>query len=296
VKKILSFVLIMLMAVGAPLQASAASAPIYAKAAIVMDAETGEVLYNKNAGKALYPASLTKIMTCYLALKYGDPNDMVTVDKNAVRLMREASKLGLVAGEQMTMSDMIYAMMLPSANDAAKAIAIHISGSESAFVSLMNREARALGVRNTSFRNAHGLPDKQHVASAYDLALITKAALQYPAFTQYAGASRHTLQATNKSKARTVKHLNAALDKNSKYAYSGAIAGKTGWTRAAGSCLMTVAQKNGRTLICVVLNSQGANGAKYIDTHRLLGYGFTTEAAPKTESLNFDELRSRKSA
>lgn len=285
-KRILSGILIALFVLLAPLQAVAAGSGgsvIYAKAAIVMDANTGEILYAKNANVRMQPASLTKIMTCLLAIKHGQYTEKVRVTGSSVKLMSAATRINLAVGEEIPLSDLLYALMLPSANDAANTIAIHLGGSLSGFAGMMNQEAQALGASNTTFYNAHGLPDDRHLTTAYDLALITKAALEHPEFAKIAGRSQYTIPATNKSGPRAITHLNKMMYKSGKYAYQGAIAGKTGWTVAAGNCLMTTATRNGRTLICVVLNSSGVERAQYVDTIRLLNYGFNTQTvAPST--------------
>ena len=161
---------------------------LYAGAAVLIDADTGQVLYGKNEHSRMEPASLTKIMTCLLAMEHSDPQEPVTATAESLNLPLDASVLGLYEGETMTMEQMLYAMMLPSANDAANAVGVHIAGSLSAFAQMMNEKAQELGLQDSTFYNSNGLPEEGHLSSAYDLAQITRAAMAYPEFLDYAGA------------------------------------------------------------------------------------------------------------
>lgn len=248
---------------------------LYAQAAVLVDALTGQVLYAKNAGKRMEPASLTKIMTCLLAMEQGSPQDTVPVTGEAIQMMEEATSIYLREGEQLSMEQMLYAVMLPSANDAANAVAIHLDGSVFSFVKRMNRRGKELGLEATHFVNASGMPAEGHYSSALDIARITRAALEYPEFLDYAGSARYSVPATGQSPARNMAHLNRLLRPDSEYYDERAIAGKTGWTESAGNCLMTVAEEGGVRLIAVVLHSEGAAGAAYQDTGMLLDYGFS---------------------
>ena len=249
---------------------------LYAEAAVLMDADTGQVLYGKNEDRQMQPASLTKIMTCLLAMELGDPDDLVTVTPEALRLMRGSSTAGLREGETLTLAQMLYALMLPSANDAANAIAIHLAGSTEEFAQLMNRRAEELGLTGSHFSNAHGLPARDHVTTAYDLAAITREALTHSEFLDYAGSPSYFIPAGAQNQAHSFTHLNKLLRPSSGYYDPEAIAGKTGWTMMAGNCLMTVARRDGTTLIAVVLHSDadGVSGASYLDTEALFTYGF----------------------
>ncbi len=249
---------------------------LYAQAAVLMDADTGQVLYGKNENRAMQPASLTKIMTCLLAMERGDTDDLVTMTAEGLRLMKGSSTAGLVEGETLTLEQMLYALMLPSANDAANAIAIHLAGSTEAFAQLMNEKAEQLGLKNTNFENAHGLPQRGHTTTAYDLAQITRAALQYPAFLQYAGSESYQIAQSEHNQAHQFTHTNRILRTDSTFYSEEAIAGKTGWTMMAGNCLMTVEERDGVTLIAVVLksDSDAVANAAYLDTQALFEYGF----------------------
>lgn len=255
------------------LTAEGTAAPeISAGAAVLMDADTGQVLYGKDENARMQPASLTKLMTILLALENGDLTEEITVTAEALRLYMSSTTMHLAEGETLTLEQLLYGLMLPSANDAANAVGIYLDRSTRSFVQHMNAKAAELGLKNTHFSNAHGLPSRSHYASAYDLALITKAALAIPGFTEISGAGSYLIPATNKSATRNLTHLNKMLVSGSAHYDATAIAGKTGWTVPAGNCLMTVAQRNGRTLICIVLNDD----AYYADTAALLDYGFGT--------------------
>lgn len=142
--------------------------------AVLIDADTGQVLYGKNEHSRMEPASLTKIMTCLLAMEHSDPQEPVTATAESLNLPLDASVLGLYEGETMTMEQMLYAMMLPSANDAANAVGVHIAGSLSAFAQMMNEKAQELGLQDSTFYNSNGLPEEGHLSSAYDLVQITR--------------------------------------------------------------------------------------------------------------------------
>ncbi len=260
-----------------PTPAQGAEAPvIHAEAAILMEAETGQILYEKNAHRQMQPASLTKIMTCLLAIEAGNPEQQVTVTPQALDLMEDAAAIGLQEGERLPLRELLYAAMLPSANDAANAVAIHLAGSEAAFARQMNRRAEALGLTDTRFVNASGLPVQGHSTTAYDLAEITREALRYPSFLDYAGRPSYFIRPGPENRGYSFSHLNRLLLPGSGYFDARAIAGKTGWTVPAGHCLMTVAEQDGVRLIAIILRAEGDGtmGGPYPDTKALLDYGF----------------------
>lgn len=248
---------------------------ITAEAGILIDAGTGQVLAEKNSRRRMQPASLTKIMTCLLGMEAGTPDARVAVTAEALDLMANASAIGLLEGESLTMAQMLRAAMLPSANDAAAAVGIHLAGSSEKFAEMMNQKAAELGLTGTHFANAHGLPARDHYSTAYDLAQITRAAIKYPEFFDYAGTRSYTIPASRWSRGYSFSHLNRTLLPDSGYYDSRAIAGKTGWTVAAGNCLMTVAQQNGVRLIAVILKADNSAGSVYQDTRALFDYGFS---------------------
>lgn len=245
---------------------------LYAEAAVLMDADTGQVLYGKAEHQRMYPASLTKIMTCLLAMEHGKYSDIVTIREEATKGLANTTHIALTEGEQLTLEQLIYATMLESANDAASAIGGHLSGSIEMFSDKMNARAAELGAAGSHFVNANGLPDDNHYSTAYDLALITREALKHPEFRKFAGTHQYEIPATNKNGSRTVTHKNYMFVLNK--TYDGAFAGKTGWTQEAGKCLMTVAERDGVTLICVVLKCAGERDAEFKDSTALFDYGF----------------------
>lgn len=244
--------------------AQAAPPQIQAQAAILMDAHSQYIYYEKERDKRMYPASTTKIMTLLVALKHGDLNSVVTVNSEAAA--SKGSCLGLQAGEQLKLQEMLYGMMLVSGNDAAEAVARHVGGTRTRFIQWMNEEAARIGVAKTRFSNPHGLPDpSNHYTTAFDLALITAEALHYPDFRRIVATEERTVASLN-GKLRRVKNSNELLD-----TFSGVNGVKTGYTQAAGYCLVATARRGDTELIAVILNSP----SRYQDAARLLEYGFT---------------------
>lgn len=246
---------------------------LYAQSAILMDADTGQILYGKNERAKMYPASLTKIMTCMLALEMGKAEDAVTVTGESTQSVAGTTHIALRDGEKLTLSQLEYAMMVESANDAANAIAIHLSGSIPMFAQIMTDRARELGAQASHFENPSGLPNSGHYTTAYDLALITRAAMQSEQFVDIVSTQRYEIPPTNMvDETRTVTNKNYMFTLND--TYDGAYGGKTGWTQQAGHCLMTLARRDGMNLICIVLKSDGIVDAEFADSTALLDYGF----------------------
>ena len=256
---------------------------IQGESAILMDYDTKMILYEKNMDKKLYPASTTKIMTAILAIENGNLEDVVTVDQECVSLT-EGSHIALEPGEKLTMEQMLYALLVQSANDSAFAIAKHVSGSIEGFVQLMNSKAKEIGALNTNFVNPNGLHDDEHVTTAHDLALIGQYAMENEVFRKFVNTVTYTIPPTNKkTEARYLKNTNKLLFSNEivnvngnnvQIKYDGAEGVKTGTTSHALNCLVSFAQKDGQRLIAVVLKANGAN--VYGDTHTLFNYGFNT--------------------
>ncbi len=236
------------------LQVSAASC-------VLMEQQSGQVLYQKDADKRRPMASTTKIMTAYVAITHtADLSQMVTVDPRAVGI--EGTSIYLRAQEQITMQDLLYAVLLSSANDAAAAIAYALCESVEAFADLMNDQAREWQLENTHFANPHGLDDPQHYTTAKELAIIARHALNNPTFATIAATKRHTqTQGTN----RTFVNHNRLLR-----TYEGAVGVKTGFTKKSGRCLVSAAQRDGVGMIAVTLNASG----DWQDHKQLLDYGF----------------------
>lgn len=252
-----------------------------AEAHILLDYDSMTVLDGKEIHKPLFPASTTKVMTAILALEHGNLDDIVTVDQEVVDLTY-GSHIALEPGEEMTLRDMLYALLVTSANDSALAIAKHISGSIDEFVQLMNEKAKELGALNTNFVNPHGLHDDNHVTTAYDLALIARYAMENPIFRDYVNTTEHTIEATEvKGEPRYLYTTNRLLrsgqtididGKKVPITYEGAQGVKTGYTEQASNCLISYAEKDGQNLLAVVLKCK--QSSVYVDTHKLLNYGF----------------------
>lgn len=221
---------------------------IAAKSAIVIDAASGKVLYSKAADERRYPASTTKMMTLIVALEQGNLNDMVTTSANAANT--EGSSLWLQPGERLKMLDMLYGMMLISGNDATVAIAEHIAGSVENFARLMTDKAHSIGAVNTNFTNSSGLPDTRHYTTAADLAKIAAYGYKNPLFTKIVGTQRAIIPWSGKDHDRDLYNENKLL-----WQYDGANGVKTGYTDAAGRCLVSGASRNGIQVVAVVLDS-----------------------------------------
>lgn len=300
-KKIIVFLLVTILLLNSTNFTYADKPDISAEAAILIDAETGQILFEKNIHEKLYPASTTKIMTGILAIENCDLNEIVTVDDKTPYEIT-GSHIALEPGEQLTLKDLLYALLIESANDAAVVIAKHISGSVEKFAELMNDKAKEIGALNTHFVNPNGLPDENHVTTAYDLAMITKYAMKNEIFRNIVSQYSYKIEPTNKkSEPRYLKSSNELLYSSKKInvdgnwvtiKYDGVNGVKSGYTDAARRCLVTSATRNGQTLISVVLRTS-SNDA-YIDTHKLLNYGFDNfsdvQVAFKNEFINNIEV------
>ncbi len=247
-----------------------------AESAIVIEQNSGEVLFEKNADELKAPASTTKVMTIHLALLLSDPEDIVTVSPFALAIPEDSSKIGLQAGEQVKMEDLIKATMVASGNDGAIAIAEHITGSETAFVALMNEAAARYGCTRTHFVNSHGYHDDYHLSTARDLAIIAREAMQNAQFREIASLTAFTMPATNLSKERNLSSQSRSLlnqSDDNQYYYQYATGIKTGQHSLAGYCFIGSASRQGIPLISVVLKS--GSTARWTDTRRLMEYGFS---------------------
>ena len=243
---------------------------------ILMEESTGTILYEKNSDEAHYPASITKIMTTLLALENGNLSDMVTFSDDAIN-NTEGSGIARDYGEQMTLEQCLYGVMLESANECAYAVSEHVGGTVENFVDMMNAKAKELGCTNTHFANPHGLQDENHYTTAHDMALIAQAAYQNETFRIIIGTKMYTIPPTNKHAEETVLRNHHDMlctyhNANRKYLYPYCVGGKTGYTATANSTLVTYAEKDGMTLICVVMNTQSPN--QFIDTVNLFDYAF----------------------
>lgn len=259
------------------------------KAAVVMDAETGTVLYGFHAQEHNYPASITKVMTALLTLEAVDRgelglNQVITAsDTFNYDLDAAGSTQGIQAGEQMPVIELLYCMLLPSANEACNILAEAVAGDVPSFVELMNARAAELGMENTHYVNAHGLHNANHYTSAYDVCLLTREALKHDTFATIVSSRSHVVPATNLSQERRVNSTNALITSlyEGRYYYPKAIGVKTGTTTAAGQCLASAAVSGGETLVCAVLGAENVTGEdgmltrySFAESKRLLQWGF----------------------
>ena len=246
---------------------------VSAQSAVVMEASTGTVLYEKNAHDPLYPASITKIMTTLVALEHSSMDETVTFSYDSVFSLDTGSSIigGVNPGDTMSMKDVLYGIMICSGNEAAYAAAEHVAGTVSDFVDMMNARAEEIGCTDTNFCNPHGLPNENHVTSAMDMALITGTALNNASFKTIATTRRYTFPPTSSGEER-IRLNHHLMMEGMEYAYEGCLGGKTGYTSAAGSTLVTFAERDDMLLICVVMNEKAP--AQYLDTATLLDYGF----------------------
>ena len=244
-----------------------------ARSAILVDAASGQVLWQQAADEVRFPASLTKIMTALLILEQGNPSDIVVVSPRAASTGETTAHLE--PGDRVSLHDLLVAVLLPSANDASVAAAEHVGGSFEAFVGRMNARAQELGLTATYFVNPDGLPDPRHVSSARDLARLACAAMKLPTFRELARLDRAEITrqpAGEKAPPKTEKfenHNRLVLHKNGHY-WPLADGVKTGYTREAGRCLVASATKDGWQLLCVVLDCTDS----WTDSRRLLEWGF----------------------
>lgn len=246
----------------------------YSEAYVVMDAKTGQVLLQKNMNKREYPASITKVLTLALAAEKGDFDEMVTMQHDSVySIGRGTTHIALSEGEVISLKDLVYSMHIESANDSANGVAQAVGGSLEGFAEMMNQKAQEIGAYNSHFVNAHGLDNKDHYTTAYDMALITKYGLSVRGFREVFGATEYSIAPTNKQpKQRNFGTYHHMLV-NSSYQYEGAWGGKLGWTTEARHTAVTVAKRGDVELICVVMNSKN-KWDKYKDTAKLFDYCF----------------------
>ena len=260
-----------------------------ATAAILIEADSGKVIFEKNADERMYPASTTKVLTVWLALVMAENleggsydsklENAFPVSENAVNLAPDESSAKFAAGENVRLIDLCYAAMLVSGNDAATAIAEGLAGSTENFANLMNQAAYSLGCINTHFVNANGLHDENHYTTARDMAVMARVAMQHETFRTIVKKAEYTLPKDNIYRARKIVNGNnfAAQsgdeNKAGRY-YEGATGIKTGTTSAAGNCLVASATRDGINLISVVFGS-ASDTSRYEDTKKLMNYGFS---------------------
>lgn len=281
--KIIFFIFIFLMQFIifiSPSYADSDNLKTYCPSCILIEANTGKILYEKNSNDVRFPASTTKIMTAILTVENCNLDDVATVSHNAVySIPYDYTHASLKEGEELTIEQLLYALMIPSANDAAIVLAEHISGSVEEFAKLMNKRAEELGCKNTHFVNPNGIHSKDHTSTSYDLALIGKFAMQNSIIRKIVSTTQFTLPATNKySKTdRIFNNSNDLLSTYSRYYYEGTTGVKTGYTGEAGNCIIASAKKNDFEVILVVLGGESTNtglSQRYLDCKTLFDYAF----------------------
>lgn len=253
-----------------------------AETAIVMDASSGYILYQKDMDKKMYPASMTKIMTALLVLEKGNLDDIVTVSQKAVDSVDiyQSSNIGLQVGEEVSVRDLLNALLIPSANDAAYALAEYISSSELDFANLMNERARELGAVNTHFANSSGLHDDDHYTTAHDIALIAREAMKNTTFAQTVSQSTFIFPQTNMRQSKaTYANTNHLVSRylNTSYYYDKSTGIKTGFTDEAKHTLASSAKDGSNSLISVVMGCPDETNGRvtsFVDAKALFEYAF----------------------
>ena len=259
----------------------------YSDAAVLYEVNSGTMLYMSNPDVTMYPSSLVKVMTALLAVEKGNLDEMVTVTSTALAAVpKSAMKVKLREGEQMSLRDLLYCMIVGSGNDAATVIAEHIGGSQQAFVDMMNKRAKELGCTGTTFTNAHGLHDPKQVTTARDMAKITTKVLDYPEYMTIFGTAKYTVPATNMSSKRYLITVNYMLDEEYRFSfyYSKVTGGRTGITEYGERCLVVTAADDDSTFVGVILGAEAAFDKKnpeqirrhgsFEDMDKLLDMGF----------------------
>ena len=281
-KKIFCLVLAAVLCCTPVLAAPAPTHTVNAKAAILYEVSTDTVLMEQDADMKLFPASTTKLMTALVALEYGNPDDTVTVTSEAVDGLYELGSASyLLNGEQIAFMDLMRYLLIGSGNDAANALAIHVSGSIEGFVDLMNNKAQELGMDNTNFVTPHGLHNEDHYTTARDLLTLTKAVMKNDIIAELVAEDELVLPVTNKHDRTTTKYTtNHLLTKKStgEYYYEGAIGIKTGTTTPAGLCLVAGCVKGDYTYYSVVLGCEKVEGTslQFVETIKLFNWGAAT--------------------
>ncbi|MBN2879261.1 MAG: D-alanyl-D-alanine carboxypeptidase [Clostridia bacterium] len=250
-----------------------------ADAAILVEANSGRILFEKRSTYVMEPASITKIMTAILGIENSNMSDIVTIDNTMAEIivtLDGASKCGFQKNESIYMEDLLYGLMLLSGADAAVAIAIHVGGTYDNFIQMMNDKAQELGMTKTVFKNVHGLHDSGHVTCAEDMAKLAQYALKFPAFAKIVSTSKYTPTDTDKhsysEKGQVWRNSNLLISPTSSFGYDYATGVKTGFTTPAGHTLVSSAEQNGVSLIGVVLKDSG-NG-KWVNSITMFEYGF----------------------
>ncbi|MCL7749174.1 D-alanyl-D-alanine carboxypeptidase family protein [Halalkalibacter alkaliphilus] len=264
---ILCIVVILIQLIQGPqtIEAANETLSLYSETAILMDAETGEILFHQEMNQKMYPASITKIVTAMVAIEEGNLDDTVTVSEEAVNVI--GTRVYLLEDEQVSLLKLVQGLLINSGNDAGTAIAEHMSGSEELFSRKMNRFIEEkIGVQDTNFTNPHGLYDEEHTTTAYDMAKITQYAMQNETFREIVGTKE--MEWVGEGWETVIYNHNRLL-----WHYDGATGVKNGFVRKSGYTLVTTAKRNGMELIAVTLNAPSSDHA-YNDMITLFDYGF----------------------
>lgn len=248
---------------------------ISASTGVLMEAETGAVIYDKGADELRYPASITKLMTILVAVEHSSLKETVTFTETGIRdVTWDSSNIGMQLGEQITMEDCLYAVYLASANEVSAQVAEYVGGTEQEFINMMNERAAQIGCTNTHFTNASGLPDENMYTTARDMALIFREGLKNKTFRKIIENPTHIIPATNKNDKKRGLHTHHPLAAvEDQLYYEGCFGGKTGNTDASGSTLVTGVEQNGVTYIAVVMKAPEL-GPACADSTALFDYGF----------------------
>ena len=279
-KQKLKYIVIFLLILLSIQTTTLANVKINSEAAILVEISTGRIIYEKNSTKQMFPASTTKVLTAILVLEACQLTDIVTVRESALANIPQGYvTCNLQPGEELSVKDLLYALMIPSANDAAYVLAEHVAGSVEGFSTMMNDKARSLGCTNTHFVNPNGIHDEAHYSTAYDLYLITNYCMKNATFREIVATTEYTLPATEKYPAedRILKTTNDLIKPNTKGYFKNAIGIKTGYTSKAGNCLIAGASRDGLDFISVVLNggtTDSGENARYADSKKLFNYAY----------------------
>ena len=279
-KQKLKYIVIFLLVLLSIQTTTLANVKINSEAAILVEISTGRIIYEKNSTKQMFPASTTKVLTAILVLENCQLTDIVTVRESALANIPQGYvTCNLQPGEELSVKDLLYALMIPSANDAAYVLAEHVAGSVEGFSTMMNDKARSLGCTNTHFVNPNGIHDEAHYSTAYDLYLITNYCMKNATFREIVATTEYTLPATEKYPAedRILKTTNDLIKPNTKGYFKNAIGIKTGYTSKAGNCLIAGASRDGLEFISVVLNggtTDSGENARYADSKKLFNYAY----------------------
>lgn len=263
---------------------------IYSEAAILIDSNTGKVLYGKNEHQKQYPASTTKIITAILAIENCKLTDRISASYDAVMSIPSGyANAGIQPGEEFTVKDLLNMFLIHSANEIGNIFAEHISGSIEDFALLMNQKAAELGCQNTHFTNPSGIHDPEHYSTAYDMALIARHCMKNDTFRSIVSTLKYSVEATDKTEKRYFRNTNDLIDPSSKYYYESAIGMKTGFTSQAKNCLIGASLKDNLELITVALGAEAADdgrSGRYVDTLNLFDYGYANYKTQQIATKN----------